>query len=122
MTNLDLHNLKSRAFKGVFTLTFRRLLLKIIDTVGIIFLARALTQDVFGIFGIISFVVFTFLSFFSDIGFGAALIQKKDDLTDEDTRTTFTIQQTLVTLLLIIAWILAPYISQFYKLCHCRSF
>ena len=116
MTNLDLHNLKSRAFKGVFTLTFRRLLLKIIDTVGIIFLARALTQDVFGIFGIISFVVFTFLSFFSDIGFGAALIQKKDDLTDEDTRTTFTIQQTLVTLLLIIAWILAPYISQFYKL------
>src|SRR3989339_1735192 len=114
MSSLNLENIKFKAFKGVFTLPFRRLILKVIDTVGIIFLARALTQDVFGIFGIISFVVFTFLSFFSDIGFGAALIQKKDDLTDEDTRTTFTIQQTLVTLLLIIAWILAPYISQFY--------
>src|SRR3989339_124026 len=116
MTNLDLHNLKSRAFKGVFTLPFRRLLLKIIDTVGIIFLARALTQDVFGIFGIISFVVFTFLSFFSDIGFGAALIQKKTELTDDDTRTTFTIQQTLVTALLIIAWIVSPGLANFYHL------
>lgn len=114
MTDLD--SLKKKAFKGVFTLTFRRLILKVIDTVGIIFLARALAQDDFGIFGIISFVVFTFLSFFSDIGFGAALIQKKDDLTPEDTRTTFTIQQSLVTLLLLIAWIFSPGISRFYAL------
>lgn len=108
--------IKARVFRGVATLTFRRLLLKIIDTVGVIFLARALSQDVFGVFGIISFVVFTFLSFFSDIGFGAALIQKKEDLTDEDTRTTFTIQQSLVTLLLLMAWYLAPRIALFYHL------
>ena len=104
MVGLNLDNIKQKAFKGVFTLTFRRLLLKIIDTVGVIFLARALSQDVFGVFGIISFVVFTFLSFFSDIGFGAALIQKREPLTDADTKTTFTIQQSLVTLLLIIPW------------------
>lgn len=116
MSTFDLDTLKLKAFKGVFTLTFRRLLLKIIDTVGVIFLARALSQDVFGVFGIISFVVFTFLSFFSDIGFGAALIQKKTPLTDDDTRTTFTIQQTLVTLLVIIAWIAAPYLGRFYNL------
>lgn len=116
MSNFDIDSIKQKAFKGVFTLTFRRLILKIIDTAGIIVLARALTQDVFGIFGIISFVVFTFLSFFSDIGFGAALIQKKEDLTDEDTRTTFTIQQTLVTVLLLIAWLTSPYISAFYNL------
>ena len=116
MTPLNLDNLKIRAFKGVFTLTFRRLILKIIDTVGLIFLARALTTDSFGIFGIISFVVFTFLSFFSDIGFGAALIQKKEELTDDDTRTTFTIQQSLVTLLLVVAWVSAPFISRFYHL------
>ncbi|MFH2085958.1 MAG: lipopolysaccharide biosynthesis protein [bacterium] len=116
MSSLNLDNIKLKAFKGVFTLTFRRLILKVIDTVGVIVLARALTQDVFGVFGIISFVVFTFLSFFSDIGFGAALIQKKEDLTDEDTRTTFTIQQSLVTLLLIIAWATSPLISGFYHL------
>lgn len=116
MAEMTLENLKSKAFKGVFTLTFRRLILKIIDTVGVIFLARALSQDVFGVFGIISFVVFTFLSFFSDIGFGAALIQKKEELTEEDTRTTFTIQQTLVTILLLAAWIFSPYIARFYSL------
>lgn len=112
----DLDSLKKKAFRGVFTLTFRRLVLKIIDTVGVIFLARALSQDVFGIFGIVSFVVFTFLSFFSDIGFGAALIQKKEELTDDDTRTTFTIQQSLVTLLLVVAWLTSPLIARFYNL------
>lgn len=116
MTELNLDNLKIRAFKGVFTLTFRRLILKIIDTVGLIFLARALTTDSFGVFGIISFVVFTFLSFFSDVGFGAALIQKKTELTTDDTRTTFTIQQTLVTFLLVVAWITAPWLANWYKL------
>lgn len=116
MTELNLDNLKARAFKGVFTLTFRRLILKIIDTVGLIFLARALAADAFGVFGIISFVVFTFLSFFSDIGFGAALIQKKDKLTVEDTQTTFTIQQALVTTLMLIAWVASPRISGWYNL------
>ncbi len=116
MSSINLDNIKFKAFKGVFTLTFRRLILKVIDTVGIIVLARALTQDVFGVFGIISFVVFTFLSFFSDIGFGAALIQKKEELTDDDTRTTFTIQQSLVTLILIIAWITSVPVANFYDL------
>lgn len=112
----NLATLKVKAFKGVFTLTFRRLILKVIDTVGIIFLARALSQDVFGVFGIISFVVFTFLSFFSDIGFGAALIQKKEELRPIDIKTTFTIQQSLVSLLLIIGWLAAPALANFYDL------
>lgn len=116
MTNFNIETLKKKAFQGVFTLSFRRLILKLIDTFGIIFLARALSQDVFGTFGIISFVVFTFLSFFSDIGFGAALIQKKEDLTEDDVRTTFTIQQSLVTILLFVAWFAAPYASRFYDL------
>lgn len=116
MSETIIENLKEKAFKGVFTLTFRRLILKAIDTFGIIFLARLLSQETFGIFGIISFVVFTFLSFFSDIGFGAALIQKKEDLTEEDVKTTFTIQQSLVTLLLIIAWVTSPFITHFYTL------
>ncbi len=116
LDELDHHSLKKKAFQGVFTLTFRRLILKLIDTTGIIFLARLLSQSTFGIFGILSFVVFTFLSFFSDIGFGAALIQKKSRLSKEDIQTTFTIQQILVTLILIISWFTAPFISNFYKL------
>lgn len=110
-----LDTLKQKAIRGVFTLTFRRLVLKIIDTVGIITLARLLSQESFGVFGIVSFVVFTFLSFFSDVGFGAALIQK-EHVTDDDLQTTFTIQQALVTLLLVVAWVVAPWIGHFYNL------
>ena len=43
MSNLNLDNIKLKAFRGVFTLTFRRLILKVIDTVGVVILARALT-------------------------------------------------------------------------------
>lgn len=110
-----LDNLKHRAIRGVFTLTFRRLVLKIIDTVGIITLARLLSQESFGVFGIVSFVVFTFLSFFSDIGFGAALIQK-ENVSDDDLKTTFTIQQVLVTFILLVAWLAAPWLGTFYHL------
>ncbi len=112
----ELDSLKTRAFRGVFTLSFRRLILKVIDTLGTIILARALTQETFGIFAIVSFIVFTFLAFFSDVGLGAALIQKKEDLTDQDVRTTFTVQQLLVTALLIIAWVTSPWIASIYNL------
>jgi len=110
-----LDSLKHRAIRGVFTLTFRRLVLKVIDTLGIITLARLLSQESFGVFGIVSFVVFTFLSFFSDVGFGAALIQK-EDVSDDDLKTTFTIQQGLVTVILVVAWIIAPWVGKFYNL------
>lgn len=110
-----LDTLKQKAIRGVFTLTFRRLVLKIIDTVGIITLARLLSQESFGVFGIVSFVVFTFLSFFSDVGFGAALIQK-EEVSEDDLMTTFTIQQILVTTLLIVAWVASPWVGQFYNL------
>lgn len=110
-----LQAVKQKALRGVFTLTFRRLLLKVIDTVGIIYLARMLSQESFGIFAIISFVVFTFLSFFSDVGLGAALIQK-NKIRTEDLQTTFTVQQILVTILLVIAWFAAIPLSNFYQL------
>ena len=110
-----LDSLKQKAIRGVFTLTFRRLILKIIDTFGIITLARLLSQESFGIFGIVSFVVFTFLSFFSDVGFGAALIQK-EEVSDNDLKTTFTIQQALVTAILLTAWLVAPWVGKFYNL------
>lgn len=107
--------LKKKALRGIFTLTFRRLLLKLIDTVGIIYLARLLSQESFGVFGIISFVVFTFLSFFSDVGLGAALIQK-DQVSTKDLQTTFTVQQIMVTALLLVAWFASVPLANFYHL------
>ena len=68
--NVD--QIKGRAVRGTLTLTARRVILKGIDLLGTIFLARLLTQEEFGIFGIINFIVFTLVGFLSDIGLGAS--------------------------------------------------
>lgn len=56
------------------------------------------------------------LGYFSDIGFAASLIQKKEGVTLTDLRTTFTIQQILVVLILAITLILSHWIFSFYHI------
>ena len=57
-----------------------------------------------------------FLSYFSDIGLAAALIQKKDEISDDDLKTTFTIQQILVVLVVLISLLASGFIKSFYSL------
>lgn len=104
-----------RAVSGVLLLTARKFVLRAISYLGSIFLARLLLPEVFGIFAIVSFII-TFFSFFSDVGLGAALIQKKDKLNKKDLAVTFTLQQILVVAVVIILFISAPFFSQKYNL------
>lgn len=101
--------LKKNSVKSVFSLTIRRVLLRVIGQIAFIILARILTPAEFGIFTIISFII-NFFGFFSDVGLAAALIQKKGEVTTEDLRTTFTIQQILVGTLVVLIIITAPFI------------
>lgn len=55
------------------------------------------------------------LNYFSDIGLAASLIQKKE-ITEEDVKTTFTVQQLLILTLIFIAFLLTPFIMRFYRL------
>jgi O-antigen/teichoic acid export membrane protein len=57
-----------------------------------------------------------FLSYFSDIGLAAALIQKKDELTKDDLVTTFTIQQALVVGVSLLALAISAPLSRYYGL------
>ncbi|OGD63415.1 hypothetical protein A2160_03005 [Candidatus Beckwithbacteria bacterium RBG_13_42_9] len=112
-TALETEVISHRAVSGVMVLTFRKLLLKAFSYVGSIFLARLLTPEIFGIFAIVSFVI-TFFSFFSDVGLGAALIQKKDQLNKKDLAVTFTLQQILVVTVVVIIFLTAPFFAQKY--------
>jgi hypothetical protein len=69
--------------------------------------ARLLAPQVFGIYAIVSFVV-TFFSTFSDIGIGAALIQKKGNLSREELSTTFWLQQILAWCVVGVVLVIAP--------------
>src|SRR5690606_17246831 len=55
------------------------------------------------------------LVYFSDVGLGAALIQKHKNITKEDLATTFTIQQVLAFTLSLIAFTFAPQIANFFN-------
>ena len=107
---LDLSEISHRAVSGVMVLTIRKFLLKAVNYLGSIILARLLAPEIFGIFAIVSFII-TFFGFFSDVGLGAALIQKKDKLSSKDLAVTFTLQQILVVTVTGLIWLAAPFVS-----------
>jgi O-antigen/teichoic acid export membrane protein len=112
---ITLETVKSRAVKGVIMLTGRTFVLSFISLLATGLLTVFLEPSQFGIFWIVSAVV-NFLAYFSDIGLAAALIQKKETPQEEDLKTTFTIQQTLVLIILAILFLGTPLITKIYHL------
>lgn len=115
MEDTDFIKIKGKIVSGVFALTTRTFILQIISFVSTFILTILLSPSVFGVFFIVTAVI-SFLSYFSDIGLAAALIQKKKDPSPKELASVFTIQQLLVGILVIIAFIFAPYFGNFYKL------
>ncbi|RLC29664.1 hypothetical protein DRH13_05360, partial [Candidatus Woesebacteria bacterium] len=114
-TEITLEAVKKRAVKGVVVLTGRTFLLSVLSLVATGFLTVFLEPSEFGIFWIVSAIV-NFLAYFSDVGLAAALIQKKERITDKDLKTTFTIQQGLVLILLLGLFLATPLFTRIYGL------
>lgn len=112
---ITLEQVKSRTVRGIAIITGRGLLLNLIAQTAFVFLLAFLNQDQIGTFWVISAAV-SFVTYFSDIGLAAALIQKKDKVTDLELKTTFTVQQVLIVTLLILIVLLSPFIVQTYNL------
>lgn len=115
MEEVDITAVTRRSIRGVFALTSRTFTIQIITFFSNFLLTIFLSPQVFGIFYVVSAVI-AFLSYFSDIGLAAALIQKKEALSEDELKTTFTIQQVLVVTLVSLALILSPFISSLYRL------
>jgi len=115
MQEIDIATIKQKAVKGIVALTGRTFLIQIIAFSATFLLTLFLTPEVFGVFYVVSACI-SFLTYFSDIGLAAALIQKKEALHDDDLRTTFTMQQGLVFILCSIMLFLSPYVGLFYHL------
>lgn len=105
--------LKKKSIAGMGALFIRQILVKGIFFAGNIILARILAPEIFGIYAIVNFVV-TFFSTFGDVGIGAALIQKKGELSKEELSTTFWLQQMLVWSVVGIAIAAAPLALKIY--------
>ena len=112
---MEIELVKKRAVRGVAALTGRHFILY-----GVSFLAQGLlgaflNPEEWGVFALVSAVV-NFLVYFSDVGLAASLIQKREKVTEEDLKTTFTVQQFLVITLLAILFLTSPLIKSTYEL------
>lgn len=107
--------IKKRAVKGAAVLTGRNVLMQVISFFATALLTVFLAPSEFGVFFLVS-AVKNFLGYFSDIGFAAALIQKKESLMDIELKTIFTAQQILILVLFIIVFIFTPLIQNIYRL------
>lgn len=106
-----------KSVKGLFALVSRTFFIQLLSVFASFILTVFLDPASFGIFFVVSAIV-VFLNYFQDIGLAASLIQKKQEPTVLDLRTTFTVQQVLVLTVSIPTAIFAPQIAAFYKLDH----
>jgi len=112
--SLSVENIKKKAVSGAFVLTLRTVLLQGVSFIAIALLSVFLEPSQFGVFFIVSSVI-NFLAYFSDIGFAAALIQKKDKLEEIELKTIFTIQQIMVVSLIFLIIVATPLIQSIYS-------
>lgn len=115
MEELDIAAVTKRSIHGVVALVSRTFFIQVINFLVNIFLTIFLSPATFGVYGVVLAVI-AFLNYFSDIGLAGALIQKKEQVTQEDLTTTFTLQQGLVISASIIALCLSPVVGNFYHL------
>lgn len=95
-----LEEIKQKSVSGAVSYFIRTLFLNAIGLATQGILGAYLSVVDFGIFGFVTQFVGLF-SFFSDIGLGAALVQKKTEPSLTDYRTAFTIQQILSWLIFL---------------------
>ena len=112
---LDIELIKRKAISGVVTFTLRTFFIQIFTFVATFFLTILLEPSIFGIFFVVSAII-NFFVYFSDIGLAAALIQKKENPSKKDLVTTFTIQQGIVFMLVLIGFVFSSKIAHFYGL------
>ncbi len=114
-SEINLDTIKSRVVKGAAILTARTFLMQAVSFGANALLTIFLEPAQYGVFFLVSAVI-GFLTYFSDIGFAASLIQKKEKLTETELRTVFTTQQVLIIFLIIVVILLTPLFKNFYHL------
>ncbi len=115
MEDFDLQVVAKKSVSGIFALVSRTFLVQILTIASNFVLTIYLEPSMFGIFFVVS-TINIFLSYFQDIGLAALIVQKKEEPTVEELRTTFTIQQVLVLVIVIIAFLFSPIIVHIFHL------
>ncbi|MDF3064706.1 MAG: undecaprenyl-diphospho-oligosaccharide flippase [Polyangiaceae bacterium] len=95
--------LQRRAKSALWLLTVRAVLLQLMTLGGQVMLARSLEPRDFGVYAILRFAL-SFFVFFGDVGLGGALIQKKNQPTEDEVGNVFTLQLLLTSGVVVVVW------------------
>lgn len=106
------NEIKHRAVRSIIALQGRTVFLQAISLVSFFLLGIFLSPKALGIFISVSALMRIF-SLFTDLGLGAALVQKNEEIEEEDLKTTFTVQEFLVIVAVGIGILLTPLVSRF---------
>ncbi len=112
---MELEEIKHQTIRSIIALQGRTILLQTISLVSFLFLGIFLSPSAVGIFISVSALQRIF-TFFTDLGLGAALVQKKEEIDDLDLKTTFTIQEIIMVLIVAIGLVITPNIARFANL------
>lgn len=115
MDEFNLDAVARKSVKGVFALVSRTFFIQILTILASFILTVYLAPEAYGVFFVVSSIV-VFLTYFQDIGLAAALIQKKEEPTVDELRSTFTIQQIIVLAIIIPVVFFSKHIVSFYGL------
>lgn len=115
MEELDLVALGKQSVKSVLAVISQTFIVQIISTAALIIVLTVLTPAEVGIFVAVT-AMRRVIDFFTDFGFGAALVQKKEDLRQEDLKTSFTIQASATLLIFLTTLLFRDQVTGFLKL------
>lgn len=115
MEELDILLLGKQSIQGVIALISRQFVLQLISTAAFLLISSVLLPIDIGIYTAV-IAMQRIISFFTDFGLGAALIQKKESLTHNDLVTSFTIQAGITLFIFLIVFILKDQIVTYFKL------
>jgi len=105
-------DLKKQTLKGIAFLGIGKSAGKVISFVNTLILARILAPEDYGLMAM-AMVIAGFVSFFNDVGFGSAIIQRKT-VTDAQLSGVFYISMLISVVLFILTVYFAPYAADFY--------
>src|SRR3989344_4945337 len=103
MQNLDFDSIIKKSVRGIIALISRTFFLNIISFGAFLVITGFLPPSEFGIYTVV-IAMQRVISFFTDFGLGAALIQKKQELRKEDVKTSFTIQAGISLLIFLLVF------------------
>lgn len=103
---LEVSEIKRRSLSGAASYFGRTIFLQIIGLLSAFALSYYFSPEDFGVYGFVIQII-GILTFFSDVGLAAALIQKKEEPSTLDYRTAFGVQQLLSWAIVLVAALLA---------------